>query len=172
MDLLILQVVLLVSIFLLVFLQTSRSIFIRSLGLCTIAAAITAYYLIRGFTPNAPYVLAYTIIFGVLGVLSDLYSATLRTWYFGVSSYCMMHSLYGTMIAIFFLPLIFGFNLAHAILVGTVVGALVGEIRTRTRGKTPARIMKSVLGTVVGLYGMATKILLGMGMIVIILRYP
>jgi len=169
--LLALYLVLFSSVFLIVFLQTSRSLLLRSLGLFTIAAATTCYYSLTGFTPNSPYIIAMTIVLGILGFLSDFYSATLRTWFFGVSSSSMMHALYGVMIAIFFIPFLFGLNLAHAILIGTLLGSLVGEIRTRTQGKSPSRMMKSMLGTVIGLYGMATKILVGIQMIDIVLMY-
>lgn len=171
MFLLSLYFILFASIFLLVFLQTSRSLFLRSLGLFMIMTGITGYYVINGFSARSPYILGFTLLFGVLGFLSDYYSATLRTWFFGVSNTSIMHSLYGTMIAIFFIPLIFNLNLAHAVLIGTLIGSLVGEIRTNSRGKPASRIMKSMLGTVVGLYGMATKILVGIQMIDIILLY-
>jgi len=171
MYLLTLYLILFSSIFLLVFLQTSRSLFLRSLGLFTIVVGIVGYYIIKGFSINSPYIIGFTLLLGILGFLSDLYSATLRTWFFGVSSGSLMYSLYGTMIAIFFIPLIFGLNLAHAILIGTLIGSFVGEIRVNNSGKSASRIMKSMLGTVVGLYGMATKVIFGIQMIDIILLY-
>jgi hypothetical protein len=177
MTLITLYSVLFASVFLLVFLQTSRSILVRSLGLILIITSITGYYIISGFTNVSLLVLLLITPLGVLGFFSDLYSATLRTWFFKVSSYSMMHAIYGSMLCIFFipwlifLPAIFRFNLASSILVGTIVGSLVGELRSTPRAKSASRVMKSILGTVVGLYGLTTKILFGMIMINIILIF-
>ncbi len=176
---LVIYLLLLVSVFALLFLQNSRSIFLRSLGLITIFISILSSYSLTGFAGKAPYVLGITFILGLIGFLSDLYSATLRTWFFRVSNTSMRATSYGIMIGICFIPLAFAFNpiqgvsigmnISHGLMIGTVLGALVGEVKAQGRTKAANRVMKSTLGSVVGLYGMGTKILLGIEMIDIFL---
>ena len=163
-----LYLLIIIGVFSLIFLQNSRSIYLRVLGLIIIFLTAVLHYVFNGFTSNAPYILTGISLLGLCGILSDIYSATLRTWYFSVANSSMIATTYGIMIAILVLPLL-GINIAHALIIGTLLGSLVGEIKAYGRNKSPVRVMKSVLGTTVGLYGMAIKILIGIEMIDIFL---
>ncbi|MBC7475859.1 MAG: DUF456 domain-containing protein [Candidatus Sericytochromatia bacterium] len=163
---------LLSGLFCLIYLQNSRSIYTRLSGLIVIFLTAVAHYIITGFSnPAAPIVLSLLSILLVLGFLSDFYSATLRTWFFGVSNESMRTTTYSLFISLFLLPFVISFlSIADLLLFGTVVGALIGEIRY-SRQKSFSKISKSVLGTVVGLYGMATKIIFGIQMINLIVIF-
>lgn len=154
---------LLLAMFALIFLQNSRSIYLRVIGLVIIFLAAVADYILKGFTSSAPVILTLMSLLAVFGILSDLYSATLRTWFFSVSNRSMIAATYGIMFGILVLPII-GLDISHSLMIGTIVGSLIGELRAYG-SKSPVRIIKSILGTVVGLFGMATKILIGLEMI-------
>lgn len=116
---------------------------------------------IIGDIPTISLVSVYTI----LAVLSDSMSPSLRTWFFGVSSETMRITFYSILFCLLFLPLAFKMTVVPSLLLGTMAGTLIGELMTNKGKKSFSRIMKSIFGTIVGLYGMGIKVLLGLLMI-------
>lgn len=116
---------------------------------------------IIGDIPTISLVSVYTI----LAVLSDSMSPSLRTWFFGVSSETMRITFYSILFCLLFLPLAFKMTVVLSLLLGTMAGTLIGELMTNKGKKSFSRIMKSIFGTIVGLYGMGIKVLLGLLMI-------
>lgn len=159
------SILMLISIFMLIFLQTSRSIYFRTMGLFIILVTIVIFYAGLHFPVRSFYVIGISLVLSVLGFLSDFYSATLRTWFFRVSSSASKGATYGTLIGIMFIPIAFGLNVAHGLLIGTLIGSFIGEMRVYGNEKSLKRMSKSTLGTVTGFYGMATKIIFGVQMV-------
>lgn len=149
-----------------VFLQNSRSIFIRISGLFLIFGTVLLHKVQIGFNENDLLNWFLLISFGASGIISDFYSATLRTWFFRVSSKTLMITQYGILLGLLFFPRAFGMGLASSLLAGTLIGAFIGELSAQTvHNRSISRALKSMLGTVVGLYGMGIKVLLGLMMI-------
>jgi uncharacterized protein YqgC (DUF456 family) len=153
----------LVGLITIVFSQNSRSIFIRLSGLILVFVTAILGEFTLGINENNILELILMITFGVSGILSDYYSATLRTWFFSVSARTMMITQYGILLGLLFFPSAFGMGLTSSLLFGTMLGAFIGELSSQTiYNRSISRALKSMLGTVIGLYGMGTKVLLGL----------
>lgn len=148
-----------------IFLQNSRSIFVRSSGVFIILITILANKLQDGNIIGDVASISLAVVYSILAVLSDSMSPSLRTWFFGVSSETMRITFYSILFCLLFLPIAFGITVVPALLLGTMLGTLIGEIMTNKGKKSFSRIMKSIFGTIVGLYGMGIKVLLGLLMI-------
>jgi hypothetical protein len=148
-----------------IFLQNSRSIFVRCSGVFLIFITIAIDKLKDGYLNDDISTLVLSLIYCTLSVLSDYSSPSLRTWFFGVSSETMRITFYSILFCLLFLPLAFGLNVVPSLLIGTMLGTLIGELMTNKSKKSFSRILKSIFGTVVGLYGMGIKVLLGLLMI-------
>ncbi|MFN8579217.1 MAG: DUF456 domain-containing protein [Candidatus Sericytochromatia bacterium] len=148
-----------------IFLQNSRSIYIRCIGVFIILATIFINRLQDSSINNDIPTLLLSSIYCILAFLSDSSSASLRTWYFGVSNETMRITFYSILFCLLFLPLAFGFTVVPSLLLGTMIGTLIGEIMTNNGKKNFSRILKSIFGTLIGLYGMGIKVLLGLLMI-------
>ena len=103
--------------------------------------------------------------------MSDIYSATLRTWFFRVSYDSMRITLYGmflgTLIGSILLSLMTNgniMNVVHGMVLGTMIGSIVGELRN-SRKPSFSNITKTMLGTLVGIFGMTIKMIVGVQMI-------
>lgn len=73
---------------------------------------------------------------------------------------------YGIMLGLLFLPRAFGMGIASSLIVGTMIGALIGELSNQTvHTRSFSRATKSVFGVLIGLYGMGIKVLLGLMLI-------
>lgn len=150
-----------------IFLQNSRSIYIRCIGVFIILVTIIVNRLQDSSINNDIPTLLLSSTYCLLAFLSDSSSASLRTWYFGVSNETMQITFYSILFCLLFLPLAFGFTVVPSLLLGTMIGTLIGEIMTN-KGKAKknfSRILKSIFGTLIGLYGMGIKVLLGLLMI-------
>ncbi len=146
-----------------VFSQNSRSIFIRLSGLILVFVVAILSQVKFGVSENNIIELLLIIILGISGILSDYYSATLRTWFFRVSAKTLMFTQYGIMLGLLFLPSAFRMGLTSSLLLGTILGAFIGELSSQTvHNRSISRALKSTFGTVIGLYGMGTKVLLGL----------
>lgn len=144
--------------------QTNRSIYVRSLGLFLILAAALVQEFQLKTAPNL-ILIALMGLMLVLGFASDYYAASLRTWYFRVSE----QAIWGVWIGGIIGALLFGlipsrmFQTVFLFLFGSLIGALVGEVRTRGFRSFP-QISKAVLGAFAGVFGMSVKLLLGIEM--------
>lgn len=149
-----------------IFLQNSRSIFVRSIGLLVIFLTIAFHKIQLGFNNEDILSWILIVLFSVSGFLADFYSATLRTWFYSVSSRTMRITYYGIMLGLLFLPRAFGMGIASSLIVGTMIGALIGELSTQTvHTRSVSRATKSVFGVLIGLYGMGIKVLIGLMLI-------
>ena len=161
----------------LIFLQNSRSLFIRSSGLVLILVAITTSLALSRFPQNSVFILLPCFIIGALGFFSDYSSPTLRTWFFTVSGRTIYYVMNSIMFGLILLPLLLGaifsvnFNPIFYLLLSTIIGAIIGESFSLSSGKSLNRAGKSVIGTVSGMYGLATKLILGMIMVDIFLNF-
>jgi len=132
--------------------------------------SVSSYYLFEGLKGSDFFVLFIVLILGVSGILSDVYSATLRTWFFSVSSASLKATLYGIFFGVLIIPLVLNLNLVHGLLIGTISGVLIGELRSPAK-KSFSKLLKSSLGTTIGLFGMATKTIVGIQMIDIFIKF-
>lgn len=146
-----------------VFLQNSRSIFVRCIGIFLILITITLYKAQNGINDIDIIAVGISLVYAILAFLSDFYSPTLRTWYFSVSKDTMRITFFSILFSLLFLPLAFKFTTVPSLLIGTMIGPIIGEIKAGK--KSVSRILKSVFGTLTGLYGMGLKVLLGLLMI-------
>lgn len=138
--------------------QTNRSIYVRSLGLFLLMALILSADIQTGL--NWLLVIG-SAVFLTLGFASDFYSASLRTWFFRVSDQAIWGLIIGGFVCgalINWIPSLLPF------VIGSLLGALVGEIRSKGF-RSFTQIGKAVLGTFGGVFGMSTKLLLGLEMI-------
>ena len=159
-----------VSILGLIFLQTSRSILIRTGGLFLIEGSIILSSTFNQSKEELIFIVIVTSLLGFLGFLSDYYSASLRTWFFYVSRQSIKTTFFGIIFCLILFSFFISGGIALSLLVGTLFGSIIGELR-EIQGKDFNRIIKSVLGTVIGLYGMATKILIGLVMVEIMYSF-
>ncbi|MFN4151246.1 MAG: hypothetical protein ACK4IX_09905 [Candidatus Sericytochromatia bacterium] len=165
---LIVGLLLLVSNLSLVFLQTSRSMLLRSLGIFVILITSVLYFVAKG-SPSSLYVMMVFIpILSSMAFLSDYAYPSLRTWYHMVSSKTITDGLYGSFIFLL-ISNVLRLSIPEALLLGTGVGLVVGEVRHR-KEKNIKFIGKSVSGGITGMFGMSTKVLLGFIMTSIIVR--
>ena len=142
----------------LTYLQTSRSIYVRSSGLFLMLGAALFY----GLQLPEPPIVLWVILSACTapGFLSDFYTATLRTWYFRVSDEVFWGMIIGGMIGVFFLPM------APSLLfflLGSWIGAMIGYIRSGRTFSIPL-IFKACTSAFTGTFGMALKLLMGMEM--------
>lgn len=107
-----------------------------------------------------------------MAFLSDYASPSLRTWYHMVSSKTITDGLYGSFIFLL-LSNVLRLSIPEALLLGTGVGLVVGEVRHR-KERNIKFIGKSVSGGITGMFGMSTKVLIGFIMTSIVFRslYP
>ena len=90
-------------------------------------------------------------------MLAEVYMATLRTWFYRAGRDGIMGGIYGGIIFAF----VFAGG-AFAFLVGTFLGALVGE----RSGGSIQQMLKNGMGVVVGLYGpLCFKLFMGLAMV-------
>lgn len=144
----------------LVFFQTNRSILIRSAGLLVILAAELVFSFQASAMPNIGFLIAMTCLFA-LGLASDYYMATLRTWSFRTSEQTVWGLGIGGFIAC---PIMFYlFPSILIFLVFSVVGAIIGDIRANGY-RSVNQLFKSTVGTFVGVFGLSTKLLMGIEM--------
>lgn len=156
--------------------QTNRSIYIRSAGLFLILAAelVLQFQLKAESVPRAALeagasfstdpnliLIVLMAMMLVLGFASDYYSATLRTWYFRVSDEAIWGLMIGGFIACPIMFILFPTILVF--LVFCLLGAMIGELRSRGF-RSLGQIVKATIGTFAGVFGMATKLLLGIEM--------
>lgn len=153
-----------ISIIALVFLQTSRSILIRTMGLFIIDIAIILFSFTYKSKEEFIFISIVSSLLGVLAFLSDYYSASLRTWFFYVSRDSIKITYFGILFSLLCFCFFFPRAIALSLLAGTLFGSVIGELKEKEK-KDFNRVLKSVLATMVGLYGMATKVLLGFVMI-------
>lgn len=153
-----------ISIIALVFLQTSRSILIRTAGLFIIDIAIILFSFVYKSMDEFIFISIVASLLGILAFLSDYYSASLRTWFFYVSRDSIRITYFGILFSLLCFGFFFPRAIALSLLVGTLFGSVLGELKEKDK-KDFTRMLKSVLGTMIGLYGMATKILFGFVMI-------
>lgn len=141
-----------------VFLQKSREIFMRCLGVFMVFLSVISYYiLINSFDYI---VLTLTAILTVLAFLSDKYLVTLRSWYLYVPHSNIRTIMYTLFFTVLFLPIGFGVNIAHALVLGAFLGSIIASMLNTKTSKAPAFIIKSALGTVGGLYGVSLKLII------------
>lgn len=147
-------------------LQTNRSMVVRSLGLLVILAVTVAYQL-QAPGGLKPLLLAVMLLLCGLGFASDYYAASLRTWFFRVSSQAFWGLVIGGMIGLVFMNMFF--SLAPFIL-GSLLGAAIGEMRERGF-RSFTQVFKAMLGTFAGAFGMSLKLLLGIEMVYLFILY-
>ncbi len=143
----------------LTYLQTSRSIYMRSLGLFLLLGIGLLYGAQRPEFPVA--LVAIMAVCVAVGFLSDLYSATLRTWYFRVSEQVIWGMIIGSMVGVFFLPM------APSLLIffmGAWIGAMFGYFRSN-RGFSFGQMLRTCTSSITGSFGMSLKLLMGMEMV-------
>ncbi|PKL80448.1 MAG: hypothetical protein CVV27_00325 [Candidatus Melainabacteria bacterium HGW-Melainabacteria-1] len=154
-----LYLILIASLVCLTLFQTSRSIYVRSLGLFMILGVA----LIHQFQHDLPN-LGLIVVMGlmlVLGFASDYYAASLRTWNFRVSDQAIWGLVIGGFVGIFMMVL---FPTMLPFLLGSLLGAMIGEGRARGF-RSASQLTKATLGAFAGVFGMSTKLLLGIEMI-------
>lgn len=142
----------------LTYLQTSRSIYMRCLGLFLMLGVALFYSLQQPVFPVTMMVIL--CLCALAGFLSDFYAATLRTWHFRVSNEVFWGMIIGGMIGIFFLPM------APSLLfflLGSWIGAMIGYIRSGRTFSIPL-IVKACISAFTGSFGMGVKLLMGMEM--------
>lgn len=153
-----LYLIFLAALVCLTYLQTSRSIYMRCLGLFLMLGAALFYSLQQSTFP-----VTLMVILGLCalaGFLSDYYAATLRTWHFRVSNEVFWGMIIGGMIGVFFLPM------APSLLfflLGSWIGAMISYIRSGREFSIPL-IFKACTSAFTGSFGMALKLLMGMEM--------
>lgn len=141
---------------------------LRTLGIIVIALTYVLYFVAKGL-PSSLYVSVGLIItLSVMAFLSDYASPSLRTWYHMVSHKTINDGIYGSFIFLLIAGVI-GFSIPEALLIGTGVGIIVGEVRHRNE-RNIKFISKSVSGGVTGMFGMSTKVLIGFIMTSIMVR--
>lgn len=140
--------------------QTNRSIYVRSMGLFLILATTLAFQLQSDTGINLGLIMGMGALL-VLGFASDYYAASLRTWYFRVSDQAIWGLIIGGFLGLFFSS---SFNTLSPFIVGSIVGAMIGEIRASGFRSFP-QIGKATLGTFAGVFGMSVKLLLGIEMV-------
>lgn len=145
--------------------QTNRSIYIRSLGLFLIFAASLVFQFQLSKALNLNLMIALSVLL-VLGFASDYYSASLRTWFFRVST----KAVWGFVIGGFIGLLLASAGTLIPFILFSLLGALIGEIRARGMPSFQHAI-KVMLGSFAGVFGMSAKLLIGMEMVFWFLRY-
>lgn len=141
-----------------VFLQKSREIFMRCLGVFVVFLAILSYYILINKFDYV--VLSITGILSVLAFLSDKYLPTLRSWYLYVPNSNLKTIMYTLFFSSLFFPLALQVNIAHALVFGALLGSIIASILNRNTSKDPVFIIKSALGTIGGLYGISLKLII------------
>jgi uncharacterized protein YqgC (DUF456 family) len=150
----------------LVIFQTSTRLLIRSAGLFLILTCALIWQFQVNSQPN-DWQLLWLVILLVVGMASDVYSPSLRTWGVRVSDSAFWGLLWGSFIGGFMLWSYLGS--IGGILLGALLGALLGEIKER--GFQPWRqLCKASLGACVSVFGMSLKLLVGLEMILSILH--
>lgn len=150
-----------VAIFCLIFLQTNRSLYVRSSGLFLLMATAALSHFNSGH-PIMPVVVLCAVLM-LAGFASDFYSATLRTWYFRVSDTALWGSIIGGFIGGFFSWVTL--NTFGGFILGCFIGAFFGEIKNKGFGGF-GPLMRATIGAVTGLFGMSFKLLMGAEMAV------
>ena len=140
--------------------QTNRSIYIRSIGLFLVLATTLAYELQSDLAINMGLIIGMGVLL-LLGFASDYYAASLRTWYFRVSDQAVWGLIIGGFLGLF---LASSFSTLLPFILGSLVGAMIGEIRAKGFRSFP-QIGKATLGTFAGVFGMSVKLLLGIEMV-------
>ncbi|GIW21580.1 MAG: hypothetical protein KatS3mg068_0587 [Candidatus Sericytochromatia bacterium] len=164
----IILILILTSIILSVFLQTSRNIFLRNLGL--ILSSLVVFINYSNNLQEKMFVILFSVTLTILGFLSDYYSATLRTWFFLVSNKTIIYTSYITFIATFLISYIFNPGIANSIMIGSLLGAILGEFISQGSNKSLKKLLKYSLGTLVGLYGLGIKVLFSIQIAEIFIR--
>lgn len=157
-----LSIILLLSLGLLIFLQTNRSIYMRSMGLLLIFACSCLLYI--GATPGRYFLLFYLCCLMVIGFCSDYFSPSLRTWYFRVSYQSQMGVVIGGFVGLLLLFPWLPYGSLLGFFLFSIIGSLIGEIRANGF-RTFKLISKATLGACAGIFGMSLKLLLGIEMI-------
>jgi uncharacterized protein YqgC (DUF456 family) len=157
---LLLLILLLLAIGSLVYLQNNRLLVARCFGLLIILGVMLFVYL-SGMAPLRPIHMGLLFLLAAVGIASDYYSASLRTWYFRVSD----TSLWGIVIGSFIGLMMWSFiNTLSGFLIGSLLGALIGEIKARGF-RSLRQVLKATLGACAGLFGMSLKLILGLEMV-------
>ena len=146
----------LIGIFAITFLQTHKNIIIRSLGLLIILGA-GLWFDTTGTIYNMPLIII-SIILTILGILSDIYTAILRTWGFQASVNAYWGGIIGGFIGLLSGIILKSFFLSF--MVGTILGIFIGEIMAKRSG-----LFKKTIGAFTGLFGMGVKLLFGLTII-------
>lgn len=161
---LLLLLLVLLAIGSLVYLQNNRLLVARCFGLL-ILTGVMLFLILSGMAPMAPVHIGLLLLLAGLGVASDYYSASLRTWYFRVSD----TSLWGIVIGSFIGLMLWSFtHTLSGFLIGSLVGALIGEIKARGF-RSFRQVAKATLGACAGLFGMSLKLVLGLEMVYLLL---
>ena len=150
----------------LIIFQTSTRLLIRSAGLFLIVSCALIWHFQVSTRPDDGYLL-WLLVLLMLGVASDFYVASLRTWGVRVSDAAIWGLVWGGFIGGFMLLMYLGS--IGGILLGALVGALLGEIKER--GFLPwQQLCKAAIGACAGAFGMSLKLLFGLEMIQAILK--
>lgn len=141
-----------------IFLQKSREIFLRCLGVFVVFLSLLSYYILINKFDYV--VLSVTGILSILAFLSDKYLTTLRSWYLYVPHSNIKTIMYTLFFSALFFPLALQVNIAHALVFGAFLGSVIASILNKKTSKDPLFIIKSAFGTVGGLYGISLKLII------------
>ncbi len=150
-----------------IFLQSSREIFMRCLGLFVIFLSTLSNFVLSGQS-NYIYLLVSFILL-ILGVLSDYYSPVIRNWYLFVPYSNFKPTIYCIFIALITFPIALGLDASHSLIIGTFLGSIIADLINPRVRKNPKEMVKAAVGSIGGFYGMATKFIIALQMVDIFL---
>lgn len=138
-------------------------IYFHRYAVYAVSAITISYFLLNGGMNSLP-TLVWLLVLTGLTILGEVHMATCRAWYYRVSR----DGLYGAFI--FGFVVMFFFNGPFGFLIGTFLGAIVGELRTH---RSPKTLLKLGIGTTMGITGpICFKLLMGLAMIFAFLYSP
>lgn len=159
MLMIILCILFIIGILSLIFLQTHKLFIIRSLGIFIVLAGIVWFQTIITF--KFIYLLI-IITLAIWALLSDTFTAILRTWAFKscLTAYWggIIGGFIGLLVSYIFKSFLLGF------IIGTLLGAFIGEFKDGIN-YTFSDLLKKTLGTFTGFFGMGIKLLMALTMI-------
>jgi hypothetical protein len=141
-----------------IFLQKSREIFLRCLGVFVVFLSILSYYILIDKFDYI--VLSLTGLLSILAFLSDKYLPTLRSWFLYVPQSNMRTIVYTLFFSSLFFPIALEINIAHALILGAFLGSVIASIVNNKTSKNLVFIIKSALGTLGGFYGISLKLII------------
>ncbi|MFN8674611.1 MAG: hypothetical protein U0457_21330 [Candidatus Sericytochromatia bacterium] len=150
-----------------IYLYSSREIFMRCLGLLLIYLSTLSSFVLSN-SSNYTLIIASTVLL-ILGFLSDYYLPTLRYWYNMIPYSNLKPIFYTSLITLVIIPITLNISASHSLLIGSFLGSIIADLMNPRVKKEFKSMIKVALGCIGGFYGMATKYIIALQMIDIIL---